>query len=84
MSLRTAAVVAFGFLILALVLVATAGCSSTQERAACAPEALAAIEASYIDEALQACEGQEAEDCEALPAVREKYAAKRRQWEDCR
>lgn len=36
MSLRTAAIVAFGFLILALILVATAGCSSTPQP--CTPE----------------------------------------------
>lgn len=83
MTLLRAWVIAAAFLVLAIFLMWLPSCSGPQERAACAPEALAAIEVAYVDEALQACEGHEAEDCEALPAIREKYAVKRRQWEDC-
>lgn len=53
------------------------------ERPACAPEALAKIEAAYIAEAVQACQGSTFETCPALPGIREKYRAKRAEWETC-
>jgi hypothetical protein len=56
----------------------------TQERPACAPEALAAIEVAYINEATVACEGQTFDACTALPAIREKYRGKRAEWEACK
>lgn len=54
------------------------------ERPECSPHALAAIEAEYINEALTACAGQSYDDCPHLPAIRERYRARRRAWVDCR
>lgn len=53
------------------------------DRPACSPQALAAVEAAYIAEAVQACQGHTFDDCPALPAIREKYRAKRAEWEHC-
>ena len=54
------------------------------ERPACKPEALAAIEVAYINEATIACDGQTFDACPALPAIREKYRVKRAEWETCK
>jgi hypothetical protein len=58
------------------------GCAP--EKPACAPAALASIEASYITEAVSACTGQTFDSCAALPAIREKYRGKRAEWEHCK
>ena len=60
------------------------GCAGT-ERPACSPEALANIEEDYLAEAISACApGLGYETCDALPAIRAKYAAKREEWIRCR
>jgi hypothetical protein len=58
------------------------GCAG-QERAACAPEQLVPIETAFIAEATAACDGYEIEDCEAFPAIAEKYRLQRDAWEAC-
>lgn len=58
------------------------GCSH-QEKPACAPEALAKIQAAYMAEALNSCQGFTYDDCPALPALREKYGKQRAEWEAC-
>ena len=67
-----------------VVVFACIACGASTERPACAPEALAAIEAAYVAEAIAACQGETEETCEALPAIREKYRAKREAWRTCR
>ena len=56
----------------------------TQERPACDPAVLAGIEAAYIAEAVQACQGQTFEGCTVLPAIRDKYRLQRAEWERCK
>jgi len=60
------------------------GAACTRERPACAPAALASIEAAYIAEAVEACKGQTFDACTALPGIRDKYRAKRAEWETCK
>lgn len=59
----------------------TLGC---HERPACQPATLAAIEAAYIAEAIQACRGYTAERCPALPTIDAKYSEQREAWIQCR
>jgi len=66
------------------VLVACALMACTKERPPCAPEALAGIEVAYINEAIATCQGQKFDTCAALPGIREKYRAKRAEWEHCK
>ena len=66
--------------VFALLAVACAG----SERPACSPEALAALEARYIAEAAAACVGHTYDDCPALPDIRTKYKAERKEWVQCR
>jgi hypothetical protein len=61
-----------------------AGCSSSPEKPACSAEQLGKIEAAFVAEAVEACAGKTYETCEALPALREKYAVKRAAWKDCK
>lgn len=56
----------------------------TKERPPCAPEALGAIEVAYINEAIAACHGFTFDTCPTLPAIRDKYRAKRAEWEHCK
>lgn len=49
----------------------------------CADEQLAKIEAAFLAEAIEACAGKTTETCEALPAIRAKYDAKRQEWVAC-
>lgn len=56
----------------------------SKERPACSPEALAAVEAAYVHEALTTCAGKTAATCPELPAIREKYRGLRKEWETCR
>jgi hypothetical protein len=59
------------------------GCGS--ERPACAPEALVALEGAYVAEVMAACPGASApEQCPEYNALRDKYAARRKEWEACR
>lgn len=69
-----------------LVLAGLAGCASrgtVPKTPECSDEQLAKIEAAFIAEAIEACRGQTTKDCEALPALREKYDAKRVAWANC-
>jgi uncharacterized protein YcfL len=65
------------FLILLLV-----GCSAKQS-SPCTPDQLAAIEAAYVAESVDACAGQRWEECEDLPVVRAKYDRIREDWVQC-
>lgn len=58
-------------------------CGPRVEKPACAPEALVAIELAYLQEAEAACQGYTFDDCPALPAIRERFRAKRAEWEAC-
>ena len=59
-------------------------CSSPQKpNPLCTTQHLAAIEAAYIAEAVEACAGESYDSCPALPALRAKYAAKREEWKAC-
>lgn len=60
------------------------GAACAPERPACAPAALAAVEAAYIAEAVDACKGFTFDTCPALPGIREKYRGKRAEWEHCK
>jgi hypothetical protein len=60
------------------------GCGGAQERPACAPEALALIEAAYVSEVLRACSSHETpEACPEYKGIRAKFHAKRAEWEKC-
>lgn len=58
-------------------------CAASQSRD-CSEARLAEIEAAYVAEAVAACRGQEIAECEALPAIRDKYDALREGWVQCR
>lgn len=64
------------------------GCAWLQATQAepCTPTDLAAIEVAYVAESIQACraEGADADTCKALPAIQEKYRAKRAAYVECR
>ncbi len=51
----------------------------------CSDTSLAALEASYVAEAIAACkaEGADTQGCKALPALREKYKARRAAYVEC-
>lgn len=49
----------------------------------CGPEALDAIDAAYVAEAVARCEGYEPDECPALPEIRERHARLRDAWEGC-
>jgi hypothetical protein len=69
-----------------MVLVAPlAGCGlfNGQERPACSPLKLTEIEASYVTEVLEACEGWTLEACPAAPKIEDKYAGMREEWVRC-
>lgn len=54
------------------------------ERPACSPARLAAIEAAYVDEVVEACHGQAFETCSARPEIEARYALEREEWARCR
>jgi len=56
----------------------------TPERPACSAQTLAAIEVAYINEAIAHCTGETFSECKALPGIRDKYRAKRAEWERCK
>lgn len=63
------------------------GCArppSRPERAACAPEQLAAIESAYVSEVIVFCAGETFDTCKARPALEAKYARLREEWVACR
>lgn len=71
-------------LVLALALApGMVSCASGPTKPVCAPEQLAKIEVAFVAEATEACAGKTIDTCEALPAIREKYAAKRKEWVNC-
>jgi hypothetical protein len=76
--LLLAAIIFAGLLILAL------GCGASQERPACAPGKLAEIEARYIAEVLEVCDGQHFDDCLERVKVDKKYDAERQEWIQCK
>jgi len=51
----------------------------------CSDTSLAALEASYVAEALSACEAERADydSCRALPGIRLKYQARRVAFVEC-
>lgn len=59
-------------------------CMRPEERPACSPVQLAVIEANYLDEVLDACVGQDFDDCTARPEIERRYAARREAWARCR
>jgi hypothetical protein len=74
----------------ALLLVAS-GCASSQHvgcnsaEQAAADRAKAKVEADFFAEAFAACAGHELEDCDAFPAIRDKYRPLREAaWRQCR
>lgn len=73
-----------GASVLASALGLLAGIAACHERSACAPAALADLEAAYVAEAITACAGKTRATCEAMPAIERKYAAKREEWIQCR
>lgn len=62
---------------------AMAGCFPN-ERAACSPVQLAAIESSYVAEMLEACDGFTLETCPAAPEIEARFAVQREEWISCR
>lgn len=54
-----------------------------EEPPQCGPEALAAIEARYVASAIEACAGYDAATCPALPALRARADAERKEWIRC-
>ena len=58
-------------------------CAASQAQD-CSEARLAEIEAAYVAEAVLACRGQDVETCEALPEIRERYDAMRKEWVQCR
>lgn len=70
-------------LVLFASLVMVVGCLHSQERAACSSVALAALEASCVDEVLKACQGQSFDTCSARGEIEKRYAAKREGWTQC-
>lgn len=65
--------------------IALAACAPRPERAACAPNALVAIEAAYLADVLIACDEDESFDlCEARPEIEARYRAQREEWIACR
>jgi hypothetical protein len=55
------------------------------EKPACAPEALAAIEAQCATDILAGCPTQQTpEECEAYPAIRATCQQRRADWENCK
>jgi hypothetical protein len=53
------------------------------DRPACGPEALAAIEARYVADALAARPGETFDTCPELPGIREGFRAERQAWVRC-
>lgn len=53
------------------------------ERPECSEASLGAIEASYVEDLMHACEGQTFSACEARPAIEERYRARREDWIRC-
>lgn len=54
------------------------------EKPACAPEALALLEANYVSEVLVSCDGYEKpEECPAYEPIKARYAQKREAWIQC-
>lgn len=65
-------------------LAGTAVACGAVQNPACSETNLAKLEANYIAEAVASCEGYTYSTCPALPAIRARYAAKRRDWIECR
>ncbi len=70
-------------LALALVLTGCGSASMAAEPPDCSELTLTKIEAAYLSEAALACRGYGYDDCPELPAIRAKYQAKRREWQNC-
>ena len=51
-----------------------------EQRPACSPAALAALEASYIAEVTQACSGSTLEECEAARAIEARHQVRLQEW----
>jgi hypothetical protein len=61
-------------------------CGATQhaERAECSDAALAQIEAAYVAELLERCDGYHLDECPEREAIDAKYDALRKEWVQCR
>lgn len=65
---------------------ACAGLHAANEKA-CPQTYLAKIEAEYIAEAVASCKAEgatSAAECKSLPAIKDKYDAKRKAWVECK
>jgi hypothetical protein len=60
-----------------------AGLFTAAERPECSDAELARLTAAEIDESISACLGQRYDECEALPAIRERYRLLREAWVAC-
>jgi len=54
------------------------------ERPACGEAALAQIEAAYVAEILEACEGQHFDTCVERVKIDKRYDVLREEWVECR
>ena len=68
-------------LLLAPLLLGLPACA--EQRPACSPAALAALEASYIAEVTQACSGSTLDECEAAPAIEARHQVRLQEWVQC-
>jgi len=59
-------------------------CVRTEERPACSPATLLAIEEAYVRDVLQHCISRTLEDCAAMPVIEARYAELREEWIRCR
>ncbi len=54
-----------------------------EQRPACSPEALAALEGSYIAEVTQACSGSTLDECDEAKAIEARHQVRLQEWVQC-
>lgn len=73
-------------LLLGLSTLCVGACAALHPPQPCPPSQLAKLEAAYVAEATLACKLEGAHsvaECKAFPTIRDKYAAKRKDYVEC-
>ncbi|HXS18094.1 MAG TPA: hypothetical protein VN764_12945 [Polyangiaceae bacterium] len=73
--------------IIVFLMLIPAGCGFLEPRSLppeCRDEALAQLEAYYVQDVMLACEGQDFDECDARVPIEAHYAQLREEWISCR